>query len=309
MHVRQYLISALAAVLFCAVAIADELDPTTLPTIVQDCVMCHDDTHLNGLFSGPHAVAADPRTRFATEGCGSCHGPSEAHMRRPPRGEPRALPDVVFGVHAELPMPEQNAACLDCHRADAGLHWSGSDHDFAGLGCVSCHRSHAESDPVLHPVSEAQVCFNCHQSVRSETLRPSVHPLHDGQMACSDCHAVHGSIAPSLLKGTTVNDSCTTCHADLRGPFLWEHPPVSEDCLGCHQPHGAVHAPLLKQRGPWLCQNCHLAQFHPSTALSGTGLPGDTLPSGSSSMLGQNCMNCHVTIHGSNHPSGAGFTR
>ena len=35
----------------------------------------------------------------------------------------------------------------------------------------------------------------------------------------------------AALKKDTVNDTCYTCHADQRGPFLWEHQPVSEDCV------------------------------------------------------------------------------
>jgi hypothetical protein len=66
---------------------------------------------------------------------------------------------------------------------------------------------------------------------------------------------------------------------------------------------------MLKARAPFLCQQCHLAQFHPSTAYSGTGLPGDAIPSGAQQLLGKNCMNCHSQVHGSNHPSGVRKTR
>lgn len=299
----------LATLLPRAVLASSDRAPDGLPEAAADCMVCHEHPSVNAIFHGPHAVAADPRSGFAALGCAGCHGPSEAHMQRPPRGQPRALPDIVFGIDAATTVSTQNAACLDCHRGDAGIHWHGSSHAFEGLSCASCHRAHQHPDPTLAAVTQNAICYDCHRQVLAQTLRPSTHPLHDGQMACSDCHSVHGSIAPSLLLGSGPNDHCYRCHADLRGPFLWEHPPVAENCLNCHAPHGAVHAPLLVQRGPWLCQSCHLAQFHPSVALSGTGLPGPTLPSGSSSLLAQNCMNCHVSVHGSNHPSGAGFVR
>ena len=45
-------------------------------------------------------------------------------------------------------------------------------------------------------------------------------------MTCSDCHAVHGSAGPKLAKRDTVNTTCYTCHAEKRGPFVWEHAPV-----------------------------------------------------------------------------------
>ncbi|MBX3726885.1 MAG: DmsE family decaheme c-type cytochrome [Xanthomonadales bacterium] len=277
-----------------------------LPAAVQECLQCHDEPHVVAILSGPHAVAADARTGFARLGCGSCHGPSDAHMQRPPRGQRRAAPDAPLRRDDPAAV---NGACLECHRGEAGLHWPGSGHDIEALACTDCHRVHAAEDPVLAADGEFAVCTRCHGKVRSEALRPSAHPLLDGRIACSDCHAAHGGPGPGLLRATTINENCTTCHAQYRGPFLWEHPPAAEDCLSCHRPHGSVHAPLLVKRTPWLCQDCHLAQFHPSTALSGTGLPGDAPPSGSSSLLGRDCMNCHVHVHGSNHPSGAGSTR
>lgn len=299
------LLAATIALLAPATGPATDAAPA-LPAAVQDCLQCHDEPHVLAILSGPHAVAADARTGFARLGCGSCHGPSDAHMQRPPRGQRRAAPDAPLRRDDPAAV---NGVCLDCHRGEAGLHWPGSSHDIEALACTDCHRVHAAEDPVLAADGEFAVCTGCHGKVRSEALRTSAHPLLDGRIACSDCHAAHGGPGPGLLTATTLNESCTSCHAQYRGPFLWEHPPAAEDCLSCHRPHGSVHAPLLVKRTPWLCQDCHLAQFHPSTALSGTGLPGDAPPSGSSSLLGRDCMNCHVHVHGSNHPSGAGSTR
>ena len=77
------------------------------------------------------------------------------------------------------------------------------------------------------------------------------------KMACSDCHNPHGSTGPTLLVKNSVNETCYTCHAEKRGPFLWEHAPVVDNCTNCHTPHGSANAPLLKARAPWLCQDCH----------------------------------------------------
>lgn len=298
-------------VLLGAAVSASEVDDvaSALPTIVQDCLVCHDEAHVVSILGTAHAVGDDLRTGFASHGCGSCHGPSMAHMQRPSRGERRAPPDHSLRRGDDADIQAGNAVCLDCHRADAGLHWHGSLHEIEDLSCTSCHSVHAAVDPVLDRHGEYAVCTSCHSRTHAEALRPSAHPLLDGRIACSDCHAAHGGLGPSLLAATTVNESCTGCHAEFRGPFLWEHPPAAEDCLSCHRAHGAVHRSLLIKRTPWLCQDCHLAQFHPSAALSGTGLPGDAVPSGSQSLLGRDCMNCHVHVHGSNHPSGTGTTR
>jgi DmsE family decaheme c-type cytochrome len=125
-------------------------------------------------------------------------------------------------------------------------------------------------------------------------------------MSCSDCHNPHGAPGPVLLSENTINDTCYQCHEDKRGPFLWEHQPVREDCTLCHTPHGATQPRMLIARMPYLCNMCHSENFHPSTLRSGTGVP----PRGASdNLLARSCINCHSQVHGSNHPSGTGLTR
>jgi DmsE family decaheme c-type cytochrome len=121
-------------------------------------------------------------------------------------------------------------------------------------------------------------------------------------MTCTSCHNPHGSVSPSLLKEVSVNDTCFTCHAEKRGPFLWQHAPQNESCMNCHDPHGSNHERMLKVAKPRLCQQCHNERTHP------------TVPYGRDAaslkfVLGRQCLNCHVNIHGSNHPSGFAFTR
>ena len=82
-------------------------------------------------------------------------------------------------------------------------------------------------------------------------------------MECADCHNSHGTVADKLVDAQTINAKCFECHAQLRGPFLWEHPPVTEDCLTCHTPHGSTHSGLLKAKVPFLCQRCHANVGHP----------------------------------------------
>ena len=135
-----------AAVLVVFALFSGLLAASELPAAAERCLGCHDDPAVNGLLHGPHAVLSDPRNRFAEEGCASCHGPSEAHLARPPRGEPRARTDVEFAKG------EAGAAgtgvCIDCHRGSAGLHWTGSAHADAGLACTDCHQVHAVQDPM-----------------------------------------------------------------------------------------------------------------------------------------------------------------
>jgi DmsE family decaheme c-type cytochrome len=276
------------------------------PREPRTCIDCHDDGHSLAILDTPHAVVADSRTPYANGGCIGCHGPSIDHTRRASRFKP----DLIFGSATEAsPMAEQNGACLGCHESGMRMHWQGSVHEREDVGCTSCHALHTTNDRVLAKPDQVEVCFDCHKKQRAEMHRPSTHPVMEGQIGCSDCHNAHGSNGPSLLARPTLNETCYACHAEKRGPFLWEHAPVREDCGNCHRPHGSTQPALLKARVPWLCQECHLAQMHPSTAYSGTGLPGAATPSGAQQILGKGCGSCHSQVHGSNHPSGARKTR
>ena len=105
-----------------------------------------------------------------------------------------------------------------------------------------------------------------------------------------------------------MNQTCYTCHAEKRGPFLWEHAPAAEDCTLCHDPHGSVNPARLKKNPPLLCQQCHSIAGHPSVARTPAGLPGGA-GGGSAFLLAGSCLNCHSQIHGSNHPSGVKLMR
>ena len=48
-------------------------------------------------------------------------------------------------------------------------------------------------------------------------------PIREGKITCSDCHNPHGSVTEKLIRQASVNEVCYTCHAEKRGPFLWEH--------------------------------------------------------------------------------------
>jgi hypothetical protein len=63
---------------------------------------------------------------------------------------------------------------------------------------------------------------------------------------------------------------------------------------------------MLISRGPILCQSCHSQFGHPSIPQDAGGLPSATP---SPFLLGENCMNCHNQVHGSNHPSGSKLMR
>jgi DmsE family decaheme c-type cytochrome len=160
---------------------------------------------------------------------------------------------------------------------------------------------------VLQKEREMDVCTACHSKVRADLFKAYVHPIREGLLTCSDCHSPHGSAADKALNKLTLNQQCFSCHAEKRGPFLWEHEPVTEDCSSCHYPHGSNNPALLVRRGPMLCQECH------QVIGGGAGhanVKRDWGPPGNLRFqVGANCQNCHSQVHGSNHPSGAALAR
>jgi DmsE family decaheme c-type cytochrome len=285
------------------------------------CLKCHDSDSeypVFNIFQTKHAMQADSRTPFAGLQCEACHGPgvkgaafmeealeSGSHVGKVRPGQIRP-PILNFGAKSDESVAAQNRMCIKCHEKNDRIAWRGSQHAKADVACVSCHTIHTPHDAVLDKKSQPEKCYSCHQKKRADFFQPSNHPVRFGQLACSDCHAVHGSSTSSLLVRPTLNETCYTCHADKRGPFLWEHAPASEDCALCHTPHGSIHPALLTKRAPLLCQQCHSQAGHPSLPQTGAGLPG---ASPSSRLLAGSCTNCHSQVHGSNHPSGVKLMR
>ncbi len=290
--------AVLSLCLFClAIAL-----PTGLRA--QDEAACFD-CHENDGESTVHTVFKTVHGSLnggGTAACTACHGPSEAHNRRGRRNPP----DISFGPKWPSDTETRNGSCLSCHEQGDQLLWAGSEHEQENMTCDSCHSSHQQADLSLDAEQSQAQCLTCHTQVRAQIKLPSRHPIAEGKTACVDCHNPHGSLSDAGLHQVSVNDNCYSCHQEKRGPFLWEHDPVAEDCSLCHRPHGSVNDRLMTARGPASCQQCHAAAFHPSVPYGSEGLPSG---SANQNLLGKNCLNCHSQIHGSNHPSGARLTR
>jgi len=108
-----------------------------------------------------------------------------------------------------------------------------------------------------------------------------------------------------MIRAEWNNELCYECHTEKRGPFLWEHAPVREDCTTCHDPHGSNHEKLLVAKNPYICQRCHLNTRHPGSLYDGSNVSVAGDPFGASNRAVEHaCKNCHQNVHGSNAPSG-----
>jgi DmsE family decaheme c-type cytochrome len=275
----------------------------------ETCRICHDASFQTWKNTGMGKAFLDhPKTPLETRGCEACHGPGRAHVEM--GGDIAAI--KRFGEKAQLSAEEQNALCLQCHEKGARLFWSGSTHESRGVACVTCHQVMKPNIPSLRfsePLTgnrqfvkqtKMEVCFQCHPLRRAQVQRSAHMPFREGKVTCTDCHNPHGTPNPKLIVESTVNETCYKCHAERRGPFLWEHPPVMENCMNCHEAHGSSRPQLLKAAMPRLCQQCHIEARHPTTP---------QLATAARFAFNRGCTNCHSQIHGSNHPSGVRFHR
>jgi DmsE family decaheme c-type cytochrome len=278
--------------------------PTSTPAGyagTETCVLCHTD-YETSFAASKHGQPLNLRTPAARSGCESCHGPGQAHVDDEAKGHIRR-----FGA---IRPSEVNQTCLTCHNRGVHAGWEGSTHEARNLSCTTCHSVHkpASLENQLVKTTETQLCVTCHRQQVVKTERAVAHmPVREGKMACSSCHNPHGSISnvKALKVGSSVNESCTTCHAEMRGPMLFEHTPVRENCTTCHDPHGSSNDRMLNVRLPMLCQRCHVATRHPATVYDNAAITTNK----SNRMFGRSCVNCHSNIHGSNHPSGQFFMR
>jgi DmsE family decaheme c-type cytochrome len=264
------------------------------------CTMCHQATIAGFATTVKARLFLDhPRSDIERLGCEGCHGPARAHAAS--GGEERGGL-ISFTAKDPTPVETRNAVCLRCHAGGGRFFWEGSTHESRDVACTSCHRIMAAASErnQLQAASVTETCASCHPQRRAQMARVAHMPVSEGRLDCTSCHNPHGSAAEKLLVGNTVNDACYSCHAEKRGPFVWEHAPVTESCSNCHDPHGSTNDKLLVAPRPRLCQRCHIEAQHPTQPQATTG---------TRFLMGRQCQNCHSNIHGSNHPSGVRFTR
>lgn len=243
------------------------------------CGACHAQA-VTEVAGTPHAplLAAEASGR-ASGACEACHGPGSVHVRT------AGKKGTILRVTA-IPAEESSRICLTCHEQNPHVHgFRESSHALSGIGCVSCHpeAAHGRLGP---PRDEPDTCRKCHAEVVAQFGLPNHHPVPEGGMNCSSCHAVHERV--SMIHDLKLRQkSCEKCHPQYEGPFVFAHEASRVDgCTACHAPHGSVNRRLLSTRDVrTLCLPCH-----PNTPPNHEQRPGS---------IYRRCLDCHSQIHGS----------
>jgi predicted CXXCH cytochrome family protein len=201
--------------------------------------------------------------------------------------------------------------CVQCHE-DQTSHFGSATHsrlalmaDKAGdTGCEACHgpssihvKSGGARGTVINPRKSPETCFQCHLDKRGEMSLPHAHPVLAGKVSCGDCHDPHkgNAIKGGALNLATANETCTECHTQQAGPFIYKHNAMLEGCTACHNPHGSVNQKMLVARDDNLCLRCHLEVAGTGQIVVGGEDHASRLQRGTCWSAG-----CHEAVHGSN---------
>ena len=209
--------------------------------------------------------------------------------------------------------------CADCHE-DQTKHFGSATHaklalkDAKGtdISCESCHgagsihvKAGGGKGTIVNPRKSPETCFQCHVDKRGQFSLPHSHPVLAGKISCIDCHDVHEGNA---IKGSGAdleaqNETCTKCHTQQKGPFVFEHGAMREGCVSCHSPHGSVNQKMLVARDANLCLRCHLESPDPgSSGQINANAIHHTAENHNTRLMQGACWSagCHEAPHGSN---------
>jgi DmsE family decaheme c-type cytochrome len=296
MSMRPYAIGALVLLLCLGLssAVIAQQQPAAAAAPaaeIPSCGDCHDQAKV--FATNPHGHGKAEKGVVPNSVCESCHGPGQAHIESGGEKDKIIKPAGRAGA---------DKTCLTCHDLanDQVSRHAGMHANSATVNCLTCHSIHSSAPRETHLLVKNQLalCNTCHQpQVSSFRNKPFGHHIGRAGMNCTSCHEPHGRPARESMRTTFAGEStCLNCHADKRGPFVFQHGSVAiGECTTCHEQHGSSNPRRLKRANVWqLCIECH------------SPIAGDTLGSQPPSFHNLsnprylNCTNCHVAIHGSN---------
>jgi DmsE family decaheme c-type cytochrome len=164
------------------------------------------------------------------------------------------------------------------------------------------HQQEGEGSVARTEKSVNRQCVTCHSSVWAAFQQPHAHRLPQNAMSCTSCHNPHGSFLPTRIRTFAANEpGCLKCHANLRGPFTYEHAPMrTSGCQTCHEPHGSANPKMLiRAEVRFVCLECHANLPQQTLRVSG---PIGVVPPAFHDLRSpryRNCTVCHQKIHGS----------
>ncbi|MEP7355443.1 MAG: DmsE family decaheme c-type cytochrome [Acidobacteriota bacterium] len=290
------------------------------------CRGCHS-TQYNAFYRNPHYKSIASGTEVPEKtGCEGCHGPGGDHIRA--GGGKQTIPNA-FSLMQPAKIVD---TCLGCHsQSISRANIRRSEHTLNDVVCTNCHSIHSSTAPKFllasgantaqkisaaklsqAPSTQRDLCYSCHTTVRAQFSMPFKHRVNEGAIECTDCHNPHGSFAatwsmssrPRMVDQVEGNEQpCLKCHIDKRGPFVYEHAAVRVDgCATCHVAHGSTNARMLTRPVTFtLCLECHTG--FSTFGRRDDGIPRQTPSHNMADPRYQNCVTCHVKIHGSNGDS------
>jgi hypothetical protein len=197
----------------------DRLPDFTRP-ISAECILCHTGSvypvELTLNRYQPPIVGALGIT------CDRCHGPTEAHLRKPSRA------NIVNPVR--LPPAARASVCEQCHLSgEARITNPGRRiTDFqAGQDLEGFFSIYVFATPpgAALDTSSIKVISHVEQLKKSACARKS-----GDRLWCGTCHNPHAEATDSK---TYYRARCLSCHGV---ELVKSHPAPSEDCIGCHMP-------------------------------------------------------------------------
>lgn len=149
--------------------------------------------------------------------------------------------------------------CIECHEefgeilAKRHLHTPVKERD-----CAGCHSPHTSKYDMMLSARSGAMCLQCHDEMDASEAKSTHQVFLEGK--CDSCHDPHSSDNEmNLLQAGSA--LCFECHEEKVKTIReneFEHDPVTEDCLECHNPHfSKASTKLLNEPQPALCLGCH----------------------------------------------------
>ena len=195
--------------------------------INDHCLTCH--------ASGPQQMHAINSLHTKNDvACTACHSPHHAQQAQFILAKKQ--PDLCYTCHLQqkpqFSMPFH-------HRVNEGL-----------IQCTDCHNPHGSvlGKQVRQASAQDTVCFTCHTDKRGPFVFEHAPVKTEG---CTSCHVTHGSPNAHLLKVSTVNLLCLSCHTVSfspapGAPSFHNQAAQYQACTMCHtQIHGSHIDPFF----------------------------------------------------------------